>query len=366
MFTIQDLRELKALTDREVDERTIGLARQERVVTERLLLHMKEVEVRRIYLNHPKCESLHAYAIRVLKMSEGSAGRRVNAARLLKDFPELGERIVEGTTNLSKLSLMQVYVKAEEKRVGHKVTREFKRGLLAQIENKPIYEAELALAQAMPEAKPAHESKRVRPNGNVERLIDCDPELNALIEEVRALNSHDPGFADVTGLLRALCKEHLERHHPAYKKPRKSRADKTPAGGRVIESSLALSEVATKPLAFEALAASEVPEGNAREKSASPMPHPDSAAELPRVMRERRKRHSVATDHALWKRAGSQCEHVDASGVRCTRKFHLQKDHIIPWSFGGSDALENLQLLCRPHNLKKGTRIRERTLIYVA
>ena len=326
MFTLQDARELKALNDSEVDERTISLAREERVITERLLWHMKEIEVRRIYLNHPDCGSLHAYAVRVLKMSEGSAGRRVNAARMLKDFPELGEQIIEGTTNLSKLSLMQVYVKAEEKRIGHRVSREFKQDLLTKIEDKPIYEAELALAQAMPEAKPAHESKRVRPDGSVDRLFNSDPELNALIEEVRALNSHNPEFGDLAGIVRALCKEHLERHHPAYKKVRKK---------------------TIRP-------------------EATPLPHPDSAAELPRVNRESRGYHSVEIDRALWQRAGSQCEHIDENGLRCTRKFHLQKDHIIPWSLGGSDNLENLQLLCRPHNLKKGTRIRERTLAYVA
>ena len=360
MFTHQDLRELKALTDNEVDERTVNLARQERVITERLLWHMKEVEVRRIYLNHPDCGSLHAYAVRVLKMSDGSAGRRVNAARMLRDFPELGEQIVEGTTNLSKLSLMQVYVRAEEKRIGCKVPREFKQDLLAQIEDKPIYLAELALAQAMPEARPAHESKRVRPDGSVDRMFNSDPELNALIEEVRALNSHNPEFVNLTGLVRALCKEHLERHHPAYKKPRKPRATKKPVdeparGQKGRDSAFSKGEV-SDPVCVEMTAE------NTRES----VPQSDSAAELPRVMRERRAYQSVEIDRALWQRANSQCEHVEENGIRCTRRFHLQKDHIIPWSLGGSDDLENLQLLCRAHNLRKSTRVHERTFDYVA
>ena len=358
MFNHQDLRELRSLNDLEVDERTMALAKQERVITERLLWHMKEVEVRKIYLNHPDCSSLHAYAVRVLKMSEGSAGRRVNAARMLQDFPELGEQIAEGTTNLSKLSLMQVYVKAEEKRIGHKVTREFKKELLSQIEDKPIYEAELALAQAMPEAKPANETRRVRPNGNVDLTLSADPELMALVEDVRALNAHDPAFANATEVLRALCKEHLERHHPAYKKPRKPRSRKKPLDNQVTENPptpvMHASYEIFEDKTAEALAAARI----------TPLPHSDSAAELPRVTRGRRKQHSVEIDRALWTRAGSRCEHIDENGVRCSRKFHLQKDHIIPWSLGGSDELENLQLLCRPHNLRKG--VRERTLDYVA
>ena len=356
MFTIEDLRELKALSDETVHARTVDLAKQERVVMEKLLWHLKEVEVRKIYLNHVKCGSLHAYCVRVLKMAEGSAGRRVNASRMLRDFPELGEQIVEGTTNLSKLSLMEVYVKAEEKRIGHKISREFKKELLSQIEEKPIYEAELALAQAMPEAKPAHETRRVRPNGNVDLTLSADPELMALVEEVRALNAHDPAFANATEVLRALCKEHLERFHPAYKKPRKSRAGKDSTRKQNTDDSPST----------EDRAADQAFRGEAKDKDATALPHPDSAAELPRVMRERRKQHSVEIDCALWTRAGSQCEHIDENGVRCSRKFHLQKDHIIPWSLGGSDELENLQLLCRPHNLAKGARVQERTQSYAA
>ena len=360
MFTPQDLHELKSLNDKEVDERTISLARQERVITERLLWHMKEVEVRRIYLNHEGCGSLHAYAVKVLKMGDGSAGRRVNASRLLRDFPELGEQIVEGTTNLSKLSMMEVYVKAEEKRIGRKVAREFKKDLIAKLENKPIYEAELALAQAMPEAKPVQETRRVRPNGNVDLTLSADPGLMALVEEVRALNAHNPDFASVTDVLRALCKEHLERHHPAYKKPRKSKAAGRQKTGTDQQCEIGNCEGAA------ADHRSTIAVEGADHVRTEATPHPDSAAELPRVLRERRGYQSVEIDRALWKRAGSRCEHVDANGVRCSRKFHLQKDHIIPWALGGSDDFENLQLLCRPHNLKKGTRVRERELAYVA
>lgn len=32
-------------------------------------------------------------------------------------------------------------------------------------------------------------------------------------------------------------------------------------------------------------------------------------------------------------------------------------DHIVPKSLGGTDDLDNLQAMCRPHNLKKGTKV---------
>jgi 5-methylcytosine-specific restriction endonuclease McrA len=39
--------------------------------------------------------------------------------------------------------------------------------------------------------------------------------------------------------------------------------------------------------------------------------------------------------------------------VNCGSKNELQVDHIIPHSRGGSDKVENLQMLCKPCNLDK-------------
>lgn len=41
----------------------------------------------------------------------------------------------------------------------------------------------------------------------------------------------------------------------------------------------------------------------------------------------------------------------------CGRTHDLQMDHIIAWSRGGSDDLENLQALCGPCNRRKGARL---------
>lgn len=52
---------------------------------------------------------------------------------------------------------------------------------------------------------------------------------------------------------------------------------------------------------------------------------------------------------AVWDRDGWTCK-------GCGTHVNLTVDHIVPWSAGGSDELDNLQTLCRSCNSRKGAR----------
>lgn len=57
-----------------------------------------------------------------------------------------------------------------------------------------------------------------------------------------------------------------------------------------------------------------------------------------------------AVKSAVWARDGGQC-------VDCGTRRDLSFGHIIPWSKGGANTIENLQIECMPCNQGKGNRI---------
>jgi hypothetical protein len=52
----------------------------------------------------------------------------------------------------------------------------------------------------------------------------------------------------------------------------------------------------------------------------------------------------------VWERDGSQCSFVDDQGRRCSERRFLTIEHRDPHALGGPPTVENLCLLCAPHN----------------
>jgi len=78
------------------------LVGQSNVLTAQVLAHLVELEERKLHLELGH-SSLFAYCVEALAMSEGSAGRRVTAARLCRRFPEGFERVARGELHLCAL-----------------------------------------------------------------------------------------------------------------------------------------------------------------------------------------------------------------------------------------------------------------------
>jgi hypothetical protein len=68
------------------------------------------------------------------------------------------------------------------------------------------------------------------------------------------------------------------------------------------------------------------------------------------VVPERRAPIPAAVRRRVLARCGHRC-------VKCGHTSHLALDHIFPWSLGGPDTEDNLQVLCRSCNSSKGAKV---------
>jgi hypothetical protein len=124
------------------------LVSRERAVTLEILVHMIEVERRRLHLGLGFA-SMFDFCTRHLGYSSSSAARRIHTARCLRDYPEVHRLLEKNEVNLSTVSL-----------VASILTRENKDGVLGRIRGKSQKEVEAMVADCRP---PVSLRDRARP-----------------------------------------------------------------------------------------------------------------------------------------------------------------------------------------------------------
>jgi len=105
-----------------------------------LLAHLGKVEARGIHRIRA-CASLYTYCVYELRMSEDEAYRRAKPARLVRQFPELFERVATGELHLTGLLLLGPHLDSERRQeildcARFRSKREIQE-LVARLEPKP-------------------------------------------------------------------------------------------------------------------------------------------------------------------------------------------------------------------------------------
>lgn len=215
--------------------------------------------------------------------------------RLLRDIPEIEERIESGALTLSNLNLAQTLFK-REKQEGNPVTKESKMEVLFQLENKSKREAQAIVAEINPGLKST-------------RKLDFD-----IIED----ESLRDKLLSVKGLFAA------------------------------VDPNMSLEEVLHRLCDQELAKRSNEPSRSVRQKIVRQLLRADDAAVPaparvdvnggPRVSKAGIRRQ-------VWRRDRGQC-------TNCGSTYAVEVDHIRPKAAGGTFSPENLRLLCRPCNQK--------------
>ena len=107
MCTLDEIkRELASKNNVELIQSLVDLNKRERASSADILLHLIEVEQRKLHLEYGH-SSLFSYACKELHYSEPAAHRRTSSARCIERIPELYPMLLAGEVSLTILPANQ-------------------------------------------------------------------------------------------------------------------------------------------------------------------------------------------------------------------------------------------------------------------
>ncbi len=386
---------LNTLSDRDLLTQTQQLVQKERELLGQILHHLKEVERRKLY-SDLGYGSLFDYCLGELKYSEGQAGRRIQALKLIRELPQVEEKIESGALNLTHICQAQSFFKHMHKaaskgeimsasknqsinssmgvlnkeqklqvlhEIAHKSARETQALLLAKT-------AQVGLAPQLPA-----ERERVLSEEHSEFRLIINQELRRRLEEVKSLLGPKALGMSLGELVAAMADLSLETLKD--KKFGKRRSNEIGSGfpkteadqscpqalakakkegigsastGKMINGHLRNSRpcpmknsiTPAKPC-VKFSAKSNRPKSAVRRSETTLMPMSGEAKSMTKKPR------SIAKSQRwqVWQRDKGACG-------KCGSQLNLQLDHRVPVAWGGTGELENLRLLCGNCNLREG------------
>ena len=305
------------MTNAELETELKAASTDERVLTKKIVELIAEALRRTLWAGRGY-SSAHRWLVGEFGYSDSSAGRRLDAARLLGDVPDVAEKLATGELTLASLSQLQSAIHQEEKRTGEKVTATAKREVVKKIENRSSAEASRTVAAEFPEvSKAPKESLRPAGADGWTLTVGFDAAQKTALDRARELLSHSHPGATWAEIISHLAGEHAKRADPVARAERReartAKAAKMPQGFTATEDD---------------------------------PPPPSERTPLPRAVRD-----------AVIAEAGGACEFADPrTGARCGGRTRVEVDHVLPRALGGTGDAGNLRCLCAAHNRSEAKR----------
>jgi 5-methylcytosine-specific restriction endonuclease McrA len=299
-----------SLSDEALVSQITSLCLEGRRLVARLIAYLIEVEDRALD-KRSACSSMWAFCIERLGMSESETACRLNAAKLVREFPSILGRLERGEVHMSALKQLGPYLTNEnvdamlDEAMGktrtqreEMIARSFPRSNAPTVEIPIVASITTATAGAAPApatSAPAFPT-RVEPLSETGVLVQTTLSAQAYadLKRARELLGHSIHDGDIAKVLeRALgtLVDHLE-------KDRRAKTSRPQARLR-----------------------------------------PSKLGHI-----------AAATRREVFARDGEQCTFLDSEGRRCESRMRLELDHITPRALGGADDASNLRARCRPHN----------------
>jgi hypothetical protein len=309
---------LAHLSDSSLLDGLTSLVRADRNTTAALLAHIAEVDARKLYLP-AACSSMHGYCVRVLRLSEDAAYRRITAARAARRFPVIFEAVADGRLHLTAVVMLAAHLADDT--AGE---------LLAAAAHKSRAEIELLLARRFPRPDLPDLIQPAAPPSPAPHQPELAPaRVDPLVTKAKPLA---PERFAVQMTIDQATRDKLVRAQALLR-------HRVPSGdlAQVVDRAL---DALLRELEKEKFAATPRPRAARGRASAS----------NPRYIPNDVKR-------AAHQRDGEQCAFVSESGERCGERGFLEFDHVDPVARGGQPTRDRVRILCQAHNQYEAERI---------
>ncbi len=305
----------------------------DRATTASLLAHLAEFDARKLYLpaGHP---SMFAYCVEALHFAEGSAYKRIRAARAARQFPALFAAVEEGRLHLSAVSLLAAHL--TEENVNELIAAATHRGK-AELERwlGETFAPPLLVAAGLPEGSGSADApaSRLSP-GTVGRVEVADFTGPASDDTPGTCVELSPGTVALSSAMATHVVVRLALSPATHAKLRHAQAllsHAEPSGelAQVVDRAL---DVLIAQLERRKAALTDRPRK-------TPGQRPAAKRTIPAHVRR-----------AVWRRDEGRCAFVSSTGRRCSARAWLEFDHRDPVARGGKASPDRVRLLCRAHN----------------
>jgi hypothetical protein len=330
------------LSDEALVARVLVLTKQSRHVTVELLVHLAELDRRKLYRGQGTGK-LFPYCTEVLRLSEAAACNRIKAARAARKFPVVLDLLADGRVNLTTIRLLAPHLTAEN----HASVLGEAQGMTRRQVDKLV--ARLA---PRPDVKPSIRRLPAPRDGDAARPPD-------VMQRDEAISSVRSSASTTTPAATLGASSNMPRPVPGAHRPIVA-----PLSPNRYRLQITIEEDTHDDLrCLQDLMRREIPDGD---------PAAIVARALKLLRREAEKKAFAATSNprsgrtpnpgsrhipasvsrAVWLRDEGQCAFVATNGRRCAERSYIEYHHANePYALGGEATVENISLRCRAHNV---------------